>query len=79
MPLAYILLSSKHEDAYDVVFTELIRIIKNNSNLKTFKDIKIMTDFELSLRKSIKKNFEFCLLNGCYFHYCKAIWKKIKK
>ena len=38
-----------------------------------------MCDFELSLRKSIKKNFEGCFLQGCYFHYCKGIWRKIKK
>ena len=78
-PLAYILLSSKNEELYNIVFAELIRIIKNNTNIKSFEGVKIMTDFELSLRKSVKNNFEFYLLNGCYFHYCKAIWKKIKK
>ena len=78
-PLAYILLSSKNEELYNIVFAELIRIIKNNTNIKSFEGVKIMTDFELSLRKSVKNNFEFCLLNGCYFHYCKSIWKKIKK
>ena len=38
-----------------------------------------MSDFEIGLRKSIKKNFDNCLLEGCFFHYSKAIWKKIKK
>ena len=38
-----------------------------------------MCNFELGLRKSIKKNFVGCLLQGCYFHFCKAIWAKIKK
>ena len=38
-----------------------------------------MSDFELPLRKAIKNNFENYLLDGCYFHYAKPIWKKIKK
>ena len=38
-----------------------------------------MCDFELGLRKSIKKVFEGGLLQGCYFHFCKSIWTKIKK
>ena len=54
-PLAYILLSSKNEELYNIVFAELIRIIKNNTNIKSFEGVKIMTDFELSLRKSVKK------------------------
>ena len=38
-----------------------------------------MCDFELGLRRAIKTSFEGCSLQGCYFHYCKAIWNRIKK
>ena len=79
MPLAYIILNSKSEEIYNEVFYKIIQLIKYHTNLKSFEDIKIMSDFEIGLRKAIKKNFELCLLDGCYFHYCKAIWKKIKK
>ena len=37
-----------------------------------------MCDFELGLRKSIKKVFEGGLLQSC-FHFCKSIWTEIKK
>ena len=78
-PLSYILLSSKNQELYDEVFTQLIKFIKIHSNFNNFTDIKVMRDFELGLRKSIKKNFVGCLLQGCFFHFSKAIWAKIKK
>ena len=78
MPLNYILLSSKNEELYTQAFINIIYIIESHTNIQNFDDIKITTDFELGLRKSIKKAFKGCLLNGCYFHYWKAIWKKIK-
>ena len=31
------------------------------------------------MRKAIKASFELCKLQVCYFHFCKAIWNKIKK
>ena len=79
MPLAFIILSSKSEEIYNEVFHKLVQLIKYHTNIKTFENIKIMSDFEIGLRRSIKSNFDFCILEGCYFHYCKAIWKKILK
>ena len=38
-----------------------------------------MADFELGLRGSIKKCFDGATLEGFYFHFCKAVWAKIKK
>ena len=79
MPLAYIALNSKSEEIYNKVFGELVALIKTHTKIKDFDGIKIMCDFELPLRKAIKNNFKNCLLDGCYFHYAKEIWKKIKK
>ena len=79
MPLAYIILNSKSEEIYNKVFGELVNLIKTYTKIKDFDGIKIISDFELPLRKAIKNNFENCLLDGCYFHYAKSILKKIKK
>jgi len=38
-----------------------------------------MCDFEKSLRLSLKDNFPTTSIYGCYFHYAKAIWQKLKK
>lgn len=76
MPLAYIVLSSESEDIYNHIFNNLIYLIKTNTNLKTFKWIKIMSDFEIGLRKSIKNNFDNCLFQGCFFIIRKLYGKK---
>ena len=78
-PLAFIILNTKSEEIYNEVLEKIIELVKSNTSLKSFKDIKIMSDFEIGLRRAIKNKFEDCLLDGCYFHFCKAIWKKIKK
>lgn len=64
IPLALILMSSKNEDLYKEVFTQLIRLIKSHSNFNNFADIKIMCDFELGLRRAIKDIFPLCILDG---------------
>lgn len=50
-------MSSKNEDLYKEVFTQLIRLIKSHSKFNSFADIKIMYDFELGHRRAIKEIF----------------------
>ncbi len=57
MRLAYIVLSSKSEDLCNHVFYNIINVIKNHTNMKSFNGIKIMSDFEIGLPRSIKKIF----------------------
>ena len=38
-----------------------------------------MNEDKLSMRKAIKVCFEGSILDGCFFHFTKAIWAKIKK
>ena len=73
-----VFISSKNEELDTEAFLQLNWLIQAYTNLKSFDDIIIISDFEIVLRKSIKKVFNGCLLNSCFFHYCKAIWKKIK-
>ena len=72
-------MSSKSEELYNEVFNQFIKFIKIKSNIESFENLKVMCDFEIPLRRAIKNSFKNSILEGCYFHYCKAIWKKIKK
>ena len=38
-----------------------------------------MSDFEISLRKAIIKNFPNSEIMGCYFHFVKNLFTKCKK
>ena len=70
-------MSSKTFELYDEVLFQLKRFIEKYSGFKNFQEIKVMCDFEIPLRKAIKENFPGCILQGCFFHFCKAIWAKI--
>lgn len=78
IPLTYALLSSKTEQLYDEFFTQLIRNIKTVNKDLCYEELKIMSDFELSLRKSIRKNFKGCILQGCPFISANQSGKRLK-
>ena len=76
MPLAYVVLISKTKEIYKEILHKLVELIKYHIKKESYEDIKIICDFEIGLREAIKDEFQFCILQGCYFHYFKAIWKK---
>lgn len=43
------------------------------------KPKEMMTDFENGMRKAVKQCWRGCTLRGCWFHYCRAIDKRIRK
>ena len=69
-------MSSKTFELYDEVLFQLKRFIEKYSGFKNFQEIKVMCDFEIPLRKAIKENFPGCILQGCFFHFCKEIYCK---
>ena len=78
-PVMVCLVNAKTERIYDNVFNEFQKLIKY-ANLKIdFSKIKIMSDFELPLRKSIINNFKESELMGCYFHYIENLYAYMKK
>ena len=79
IPILSCLMKFKKEICYVNVF-ENFKILLYENNIKIdFDKIKIMTDFEISLRKAVRYSFPNSPLIGCYFHYLKSIIKKIKE
>ena len=77
IPGIYILLNSKTELIYDLVFESLIKIIWYN-NLNDIKVETIVTDQELALIKVIKKYFPNVLRISCLFHYKQDILRNLR-
>ena len=69
----------KKEELYIEVFNNLKNAIELVTPKNFFSDVKIMADFGLGLRGAIKTIFDGVSLAGCFFHFCKSIWSKIKK
>ena len=77
-PLVCIPMTSKPYDIYLDVFNSLKKILEERIKNKELKNIRIVTDFEKSLRKAISTVFPYILLDGCFFHYMKILWSKAR-
>ena len=62
-------MTAKCRTLYDAVF------IQTRNNYPGFKPKKCVVDFETALYSSIQFTFE-CEMQGCYFHYRQALWRK---
>ena len=78
IPIAYILMTNKSFELYFKLLKEIKFHVKINNINVDFKNINFICDFERSLIKAIKEVFNKSRINGCYFHYVKALWKKMK-
>ena len=75
----HVLMTHKSEFSYRIIFHNLNTIIKAKKIKFNFEKKHIMTDFEHALRNILKELYPNCYLEGCFFHYSKALWKKAKK
>ena len=72
-------MTNKTELLYKSVFENLKLLLhQHNSNFRS--PTKVMADFESALRNAVADCFgREVIIEGCYFHFCKAIWYKAAK
>ena len=74
IPFAFSLMQSKDSIQYAAVLEELKKqLLENKLNLSPQL---IICDFEASLHLSIKKEFPYNKIRGCYFNLVKSWWGK---
>ncbi len=76
IPAVYVLMSHKYERLYDEIFIWL----KSYAVKKSIKIevTHVMCDFEDGLRNSVSRQFNGVIVNGCWYHYCAAVFRWIK-
>ena len=72
-PLIICCMTNKTEELYRQVFAQV------RNTLPWFQPESIMMDFERGLRNAARETFLHISLKGCWFHYKRALVKKIKK
>ena len=81
-PVCHIVMKNKFESSYLTAFNSLKQIVQIRLK-KTLNFSYIMADFEKALRNALKTSFSVnnanLVIEGCYFHFCKALWKKASK
>lgn len=66
VPIAWALMENKLAGSYDNLFNHL------KQQFPELDPPVITSDFELSMRKSIRQIFPDAKLLGCYFHYAQV-------
>ena len=78
IPIIHVLMSNKSLLSYRKILND-IKILAENYNIDWEpNNIKFVCDFEKSLIKAVNLEFPKSKINGCFFHYVKALWKKAK-
>ena len=77
-PIIHILMTHNSCFSYETIFKCLNQFIEEMQIEFSFNRSHIMTDFEKPLRKALKNIYPNCVLEGCYFHYVKALCGKSK-
>ncbi|XP_078518886.1 uncharacterized protein LOC144784070 [Lissotriton helveticus] len=72
IPLVYSLLPDKTSATY----TEFLAVIKS---ITKQSPRKIIMDFELSMINVITKMYTDTQIQGCFFHFSQAFWRKLQK
>ncbi|XP_078516122.1 uncharacterized protein LOC144781255 [Lissotriton helveticus] len=73
VPLVYSLLPDKQSSTY----TEFLSVLKSKMANKSPR--KVIMDFELPMLNTISKLYPDTQIQGCFFHFSQAFWRKIQK
>jgi len=76
-PVAHVIMTHKTKDLYSHVFQHLRLTAELNGF--SLNPTLAMCDFEQALRGGIQNVFPQVKLGGCYFHFVKALYEKVKK
>ena len=79
IPLFMIPTTGKSYYLYKEIFQDIKNIYINTGHKIEDFPKDFMMDFEKSMIKAIKINFENARIDGCYFHYVKLLWSRAKK
>ncbi|CAF4541237.1 unnamed protein product, partial [Didymodactylos carnosus] len=71
VPLVYALLPGKSEAVYGELFNVLVQNVSKHPK-------SITIDFEKAVENVIKQKLPTTTINGCFFHFKQALWRKIE-
>lgn len=73
VPVVYCLLPNKTQASYTKMLLYLFQL------KPSLRPSRVMLDFELGAIRSFRLQFPNVTINGCYFHLCQSIFRKIQQ
>ena len=75
MPVAYALMQNKSQSSYEAVFQKIKEMIEEGGPSQVEM---VMCDYERAIWNSLRAVWPTARVKGCWFHYCQAIYKRVK-
>ncbi len=75
-PCLHVLLSSKSEPAYLLMYHDIKRCF-TNAGFPSVRPKSINVDYEQGMLNAIRHHYPNAAIHGCYFHYCQAVYRKL--
>lgn len=72
-PFIFVLMVKRTQAAYIALWRYV------EENIGKLRPETFMSDYEVSLRSSIRSQYPSCVTSGCYFHFCQAEYEKAAK
>ena len=73
-----VLLASKTQAIYQRILQILKAQVRNVTG-EDFGPARIVIDFEVALIQELRRELPGSRIDGCFFHFCKAIWRHIQQ
>lgn len=77
LPLAFCILKSKEVALYREMLSQIKAHVRRLTG-RQFNPTNVICDFEMSLLTAVETELPRASLHGCYFHFCKSLWRKIQ-
>jgi hypothetical protein len=78
IPLTFCLLTGKTTAQYRQLLQHVKLAVQRNTG-RNLDPVRIVIDFEASLKIAAETEFPNAAISGCYFHFCSSLWRKIQK
>ncbi|RWS16627.1 uncharacterized protein B4U80_05757, partial [Leptotrombidium deliense] len=72
VPAIYALLTDQTQQTY----SRLLSALKEKE--PALNPATVLTDFEIAAQNAFNSIFPNCMVRGCFFHFCQAVYRKIK-
>jgi hypothetical protein len=72
----FALLPNKLTETYRIFFNAILTAIENRGLMLNLERVTI--DFEAAVREAVVTTFPQVAVNGCHFHFCQAIYRKVQ-
>ena len=73
-----VLLANKRQATYESIL-RIVKVKVRDATAEEFNPQRIIVDFEVALIQALRIELPASRIEGCFFHFCKSLWRHIQE